>query len=131
MNTGTKIVKTAIRTSALALAFAVLASIGGTATAGAVLAVEQYAQVQIRQNRSVIFKRAVPRRNRFAQNRAGNRRGVISPSAALRAAMSTSPGSQGLGVRFINRTKSYIVRLRTGGRVHRVIVDGRTGRVRY
>ena len=55
---------------------------------------------------------------------------VISPSTALRAAMNSSPGSQGLGVRYLQRLRGYIVRLRSGGRIHQVFVDGRTGRVR-
>ena len=54
----------------------------------------------------------------------------ISPSAALRAAQRTSPGSRGLGVRYMRGKRGYIVKLKTRGGVLRVFVDARTGRVR-
>ena len=54
---------------------------------------------------------------------------VISPSAAYQAALVSAPGSQGLGVRYLQALRGYVVRLRSGGRVYRVFVDGRTGRV--
>jgi len=56
-------------------------------------------------------------------------RRVISPSAAYQAALVSAPGSQGLGVRYLQALRGYVVRLRSGGRVYRVFVDGRTGRV--
>ncbi len=56
--------------------------------------------------------------------------GRISPSAALRAAKRTAPGSQGLGVRYMPRLRGYVVTLKTRGRIRRVFVDARTGRVR-
>jgi hypothetical protein len=65
-----------------------------------------------------------------ADRRVRPRARVISPTRALRAAMNSSPGSQGLGVRYLQRLRGYIVRLRSGGRIHQVFVDGRTGRVR-
>ena len=65
-------------------------------------------------------------RLRLVQN--SNRR--ISPSAALRAAQRASPGSQGLGVRYMRGRKGYIVKLKTRGSVRSVFVDARTGRVR-
>lgn len=53
----------------------------------------------------------------------------VSPSAALRAAKRVAPGSKGLGVRFMPRQRGYVVTLKTRGRIRRVFVDGRTGRV--
>ncbi len=55
---------------------------------------------------------------------------VIPPSAALRAALGYSPGSQGLGVRLLKDGRlMYAVKLKTGNRVHRVLVDAQTGQV--
>ncbi|HFC04387.1 MAG TPA: hypothetical protein ENJ55_01660 [Rhizobiales bacterium] len=53
----------------------------------------------------------------------------ISPSAALRAARRVAPGSQGLGVRYMPNRQAYVVTLKTRGRIRRVWVDARTGRV--
>jgi len=53
----------------------------------------------------------------------------IPPSAALRAAKRAAPGSQGLGVRYLPRRRGYVVTLKTRGKIRRVFVDGRTGRV--
>lgn len=64
-------------------------------------------------------------RLRLAQS-AGRR---VSPSAALLAAVRAWPGSKGLGVRYLPGRGGYLVTLKTRGRVHRVFVDARSGRV--
>jgi uncharacterized membrane protein YkoI len=49
---------------------------------------------------------------------------------ALRLALSYSPGSQGLDVTLMQGGRPvYAVKLKTGNRVHRVLVDARTGQV--
>lgn len=49
---------------------------------------------------------------------------------ALRRALSYSPGSQGLDVTLMQGGRPvYAVKLKTGNRVHRVLVDARTGQV--
>lgn len=60
----------------------------------------------------------------------GRSRDVIPPSVALRVALSYSPGSQGLGVDLLQgRRLVYAVKLKTGNRVHRVLVDALTGQI--
>jgi uncharacterized membrane protein YkoI len=55
---------------------------------------------------------------------------AIPPSVALRLALSYSPGSQGLGVDLVKgRRPMYAVKLKTGNRVHRVLVDAETGQI--
>jgi uncharacterized membrane protein YkoI len=55
---------------------------------------------------------------------------VIAPSMALRIALRYSPGSQGLDVTLVQGGRPmYAVKLKTGNRVHRVLVDARTGQI--
>ena len=55
---------------------------------------------------------------------------VIAPSMALRLALRYSPGSQGLDVTLVQGGRlMYAVKLKTGNRVHRVLVDARTGQI--
>lgn len=55
---------------------------------------------------------------------------MIPPSVALQVALNYSPGSQGLGVRLLQGARlMYAVKLKTGNRVHRVLVDAHTGQV--
>ncbi len=59
----------------------------------------------------------------------GNER-VIPPSMALSIALGYSPGSQGLDVTLVERGRPmYAVKLKTGNRVHRVLVDALTGQI--
>jgi len=54
----------------------------------------------------------------------------ISPSQALRKALRISPGSMGLGVELLpGAPPVYAVKLKTGSRIHRVLVDALSGRV--
>lgn len=60
----------------------------------------------------------------------GGGRQIIPPSVALRVALSYSPGSQGLGVSLLQgRRLMYAVKLKTGNRIHRVLVDAQTGQI--
>jgi uncharacterized membrane protein YkoI len=55
---------------------------------------------------------------------------VIAPSMALRLALRYSPGSQGLDVTLMQGGRPvYAVKLKTGNRLHRVLVDARTGQI--
>jgi uncharacterized membrane protein YkoI len=55
---------------------------------------------------------------------------IIAPSMALRIALRYSPGSQGLDVALMKGGRpTYAVKLKTGNRVHRVLVDAQTGQV--
>jgi uncharacterized membrane protein YkoI len=55
---------------------------------------------------------------------------VIAPSMALRIALRYSPGSQGLDVTLVQGGRPmYAVKLKTGNRVQRVLVDARTGQI--
>jgi uncharacterized membrane protein YkoI len=54
---------------------------------------------------------------------------VIAPSMALRLALRYSPGSTGLDVSLVEGGRRYAVKLKTGNRVHRVLVDARTGQI--
>jgi uncharacterized membrane protein YkoI len=55
---------------------------------------------------------------------------VIAPSMALRIALRYSPGSQGLDVTLVEGGRpAYAVKLKTGNRVHRVLVDALTGQI--
>ena len=56
--------------------------------------------------------------------------GLIAPSMALSLALRYSPGSQGLDVTLMQGGRPvYAVKLKTGNRVHRVLVDARTGQI--
>ena len=69
----------------------------------------------------------LPATVRIAQN---SNQGVIAPSMALRIALRYSPGSQGLDVALMKGGRlTYAVKLKTGNRVHRVLVDAQTGQV--
>ncbi len=60
----------------------------------------------------------------------GNGNQMITPSAALQAALGYAPGSQGLGVRLLQGSRLvYAVKLKSGNRIRRVLVDAQTGRV--
>ena len=64
---------------------------------------------------------------RMAQQSGGQ---LIAPSMALRVALRYSPGSKGLDVTLMESGRPvYAVKLKTGNRVHRVLVDARTGQV--
>ena len=55
---------------------------------------------------------------------------VIAPSMALRLALRYSPGSKGLDVTLMDGGRPvYAVKLKTGNRVHRVLVDARSGQI--
>jgi len=55
---------------------------------------------------------------------------MIPPSAALQAALGYAPGSQGLGVRLLQGPRLvYAVKLKSGNRIRRVLVDAHTGQV--
>jgi uncharacterized membrane protein YkoI len=70
---------------------------------------------------------AVQTGQQMAQQSGGQ---VIAPSMALRLALRYSPGSQGLDVTLMQGGRPvYAVKLKTGNRVHRVLVDARTGQV--
>jgi len=69
----------------------------------------------------------LPATLRTAQN---SSQAVIAPSMALRIALRYSPGSQGLDVALMQGGRLiYAVKLKTGNRVHRVLVDAQTGQV--
>ena len=57
----------------------------------------------------------------------------LSPSQALRIALRASPGSLGLGVDLLppraGRPPVYAVKLKTGSRIHRILVNAVDGRV--
>lgn len=63
---------------------------------------------------------------RMAQQDGGR---AIAPSMALRLALRYSPGSKGLDVTLVEGGRRYAVKLKTGNRVHRVLVDARTGQI--
>jgi uncharacterized membrane protein YkoI len=64
---------------------------------------------------------------RMAQQSDGQ---LIAPSMALRLALRYSPGSKGLDVTLVEGGRPvYAVKLKTGNRVHRVLVDARTGQI--
>lgn len=82
---------------------------------------------QVRQGRAFGHDRTAQYNSNTSQGRS---RDVIPPSVALRVALSYSPGSQGLGVNLVRGQRLvYAVKLKTGNRVHRVLVDARTGQV--
>lgn len=57
---------------------------------------------------------------------------LVPQSVAWRIAMRHSPpGSKGLAIKLKNRSAGpvYVVKVRTAGQVHRVVVDARNGRV--
>jgi len=92
---------------------------------GAVYSMNGLISVAKFQQNSTKFVQQRTQRIRLAQS-SGRR---ISPSAALRAAKRVAPGSKGLGVRFLPARRGYVVTLKTRGRVRRVFVDAKTGRV--
>ncbi len=54
----------------------------------------------------------------------------LSPSEALQLAMRVAPGSMGLGVELLPGPRPvYAVKLKTGNRIMRVLVDAVTGRI--
>lgn len=108
----------------LLLLFAIGGLSQNTAQAGASSVESLVSMALTSQSSSSSFQQFQPR-FRLAQN-SGRR---ISPSAALRAAKRAAPGSQGLGVRFLPRRQGYLVTLKTRGRIRRVFVNARTGRV--
>jgi uncharacterized membrane protein YkoI len=62
--------------------------------------------------------------------KSGNGNQMIPPSEALQAALGYAPGSQGLGVRLLPGARLvYAVKLKSGNRIRRVLIDARTGRV--
>lgn len=62
--------------------------------------------------------------------KAGSGNQMIPPSAALQAALHYAPGSKGLGVRLLQGSRlMYAVKLKTGDRIRRVLIDARTGEV--
>jgi hypothetical protein len=68
--------------------------------------------------------------NQYGKKKAGGANQLIPPSAALQAAMRYAPGSKGLGVRLLQGPRlMYAVKLKTGDRVRRVLIDARTGQV--
>lgn len=57
-------------------------------------------------------------------------RQLIAPSMALSLALRYSPGSKGLDVTLMEGGRPvYAVKLKTGNRIHRVLVDARTGQI--
>lgn len=53
---------------------------------------------------------------------------IIPPSVALNSALRYAPGSQGLGVRLKKGARPvYAVKLKSGNRIHRILIDARTG----
>ena len=71
-------------------------------------------------------KKKKKKKKRAGQTGSGK---VISPSVALRRALRYSPGSKGLGVRLMPGPRPvYAVKLKSGNRVHRILIDARTGR---
>ena len=53
----------------------------------------------------------------------------IPPSVALRNALRYAPGSKGLGVRLRKGPRPvYAVKLKSGNRIHRIMIDARTGK---
>ena len=69
-------------------------------------------------------------RTRSIPQNAGSEVQMIPPSVALRAAMSVAPGGKALGVRLMQgQTLMYSVKIKTGHRLYRVLVDARTGQV--
>jgi uncharacterized membrane protein YkoI len=66
----------------------------------------------------------------YGSSKTNNSSGMIPPSMALQAALSYAPGSQGLGVRLLQGPRLlYAVKLKSGNRIRRVLVDARTGQV--
>ena len=67
----------------------------------------------------------------MAQNssQAGDKGKYIPPSVALKNAMRYVPGSKGLGVKLRQGARPvYAVKLKSGNRVHRIMIDARTGK---
>lgn len=71
------------------------------------------------------LRREIRRQQRVNQ---GGQQAIIPPSVALRRALRYSPGSQGLGVRLLNRARPvYAVKVKSGNRIMRILIDARTG----
>jgi len=68
--------------------------------------------------------------NQYGRSKARQERRMIPPSAALRAALRYAPGSQGLGVHLLQGPRLvYAVKVKSGNRIRRILVDARTGRI--
>jgi uncharacterized membrane protein YkoI len=66
----------------------------------------------------------------YGTTKSGSNNEMIPPSAALQAALGYAPGSQGLGVRLLQGSRLvYAVKLKSGNRIRRVLVDAHTGQV--
>ncbi len=61
---------------------------------------------------------------------AENPNNVISPTQAVQAAMGTAPKGKVISIRFNKRERGYVIRVKVSGGLLKVLVDGRTGRVR-
>ncbi len=61
---------------------------------------------------------------------AENPNNVISPTQAVQAAMGTAPKGKVISVRFNKRVRGYVIRVKVSGGLLKVLVDGKTGRVR-
>ena len=84
-----------------------------------------------RQQRMERQERKRQRRERKQKRRLnqGGHVAVIPPSVALRSALRYSPGSQGLGVRLLRKGRPvYAVKVKSGNRIMRILIDARTGR---
>ncbi len=66
----------------------------------------------------------------YGKPKKNNRGRMIPPSEALQAALGYAPGSQGLGVRLLQGPRLvYAVKVKSGNRIRRILVDAGTGRV--
>jgi len=74
-----------------------------------------------------------PRQGGQKQRGKQNDMARLTPSQALRIALRASPGSLGLGVDLLpprpGRPPAYAVKLKTGSRIHRILVNAVNGRV--
>ncbi len=61
---------------------------------------------------------------------AENPNNVISPTQAVQAAMGTAPKGKVISIRFNKRERGYVIRVKVSGGLLKVLVDGKTGRVR-
>lgn len=123
------------RVVSTAILFSVLASLSAAAADPRVFEGSAYARIHIpsspvEQAPGPYLAQGYGDRAKAARKREGGGRQVIPPSVALRTALGYSPGSQGLGVRLLKDGRlMYAVKLKTGNRVHRVLVDAQTGQV--
>ena len=98
---------------------------------GVVLALLAGLHTAAAQGRSQLHARDVVQVAQTGQQMAQQSGGqVIAPSMALRLALRYSPGSKGLDVTLMEGGRPvYAVKLKTGNRVHRVLVDARSGQI--